>query len=67
MWLSKMAYTAGCYSLKAQFIPVGIDSVAYPKASGIISVLVGLKKKLEVTYFGKRPRPTSKDWNNSAT
>ena len=28
MWLSKMAYTAGCCSLKAQFIPVGIASVA---------------------------------------
>ena len=58
-----MAYTAGCCSLKAQFIPVGIALVAHPKASRIISDLVGLKK---VRYFGKRPRPTSKDWNNSA-
>ena len=44
MWLSKMAYTPGCCSLKAWFIPVGIALVAYPKACRIISVLVGLKK-----------------------
>ena len=62
MWLHKMAYTAGCCSLNAQFIPVGIASVA-SKASQIILVLVGLKK---VRYFGKRPQLASKEWNNSA-